>query len=420
MTNIGYACIALGVPFCQQKTIQLRYLSQNKLSKIIETNLDALENIIDYNHANNIFLFRVSSDLIPFGSSSHNQLDWIYVYKDRLNTIRQKITSCGMRVSMHPGQYTILNSPHNNVVENSILDLEYHYSLLNSLSKENKSKIILHIGGVYGDKKESIKRFMTCFNLLDERIKERLVIENDDKFYSIEDTLEISKKIRIPVIFDVLHHQINPPEGNTKDINYWIKECNNTFKETDGKQKIHYSEQNILGKKGSHSQTINAQTFLDFYTSLDNKDLDIMLEVKDKNLSAIKCMNMISEKKDITFLEVEWARYKYKILENDQNDYLDIRNLLKDKSSYPVSEFYKVIDSSLQKTPQKSFQLNAALHIWGYFKNRVSDEQKNKFFQKLKKFESGTMGIAPVKKLLFDYAYQYNDKYLLNSYYFYI
>ncbi len=79
-----------------------------------------------------------------------------------------------------------------------------------------------------------------------------------------------------------------------KNVIDWINECKKTWKEKDGFQKIHYSQQDPLKRTGSHSNTIKIDEFLDFYESLGRKDIDIMLEVKDKNLSALKCINCTS------------------------------------------------------------------------------------------------------------------------------
>lgn len=115
-----------------------------------------------------------------------------------------------MRLSMHPGQYTLLNAINEDVLQRSIADLRYHCDILNLMELDDTSKLILHIGGIYGDKMAAIQRFIFVFHHLDEDIKQRLIIENDDRYYTLEDVLYISDKIQIPVIFDNLHHEILP------------------------------------------------------------------------------------------------------------------------------------------------------------------------------------------------------------------
>ena len=179
--RIGYACLTVGVRDTNFRTCILKNASEENLLDIIEHNLNSLEKIVDYNIENNIKLFRISSDIIPFGSSPANSLEWWNIFNERFLSIGKKIKEAGIRVSMHPGQYTVLNSPIEDVVYRAVKDLEYHNIFLDSLNVNKENKIILHIGGVYGDKESAVNRFIENYKLLDPKIKDRLVIENDDK-----------------------------------------------------------------------------------------------------------------------------------------------------------------------------------------------------------------------------------------------
>ncbi|MEA4988119.1 MAG: UV DNA damage repair endonuclease UvsE [Anaerovorax sp.] len=294
--SIGYACLTIGVPNTDIKSCMMKNASDEKLLELIAYNLNSLENIIDYNVNNNILLFRISSGIIPFGSSSVNQLKWWEIFEAKLSKIGQKIKNNNLRVSMHPGQYTVLNTPKKEVLENSIADLRYHWQFLKSLGVNDTHKIIIHIGGMYGDKNHAMKRFICHFGLLDKELKQRIVIENDDKSYNINDVLEIGSHLSIPVVYDNLHNYVNPYNKNKAD-NDWINECEKTWKVKDGLQKIHYSQQEPFKKPGSHSNHIDMNEFIRFYEILERDNIDIMLEVKDKNLSAIQCINYILNKK---------------------------------------------------------------------------------------------------------------------------
>lgn len=415
--SIGYACLTVGVPNTNQRTCMLKNVSEIKLAEIIKHNLSSLENIIDYNIKNKIKLFRISSDLIPFGSSPVNSLPWWDVFDSEFIKIGEKIKESGMRVSMHPGQYTVLNSPNEEVVKKAYQDLNYHAQILNSLGLGAENKIVLHIGGIYNDKKQAINRFITNYHGLPGRVKERLVIENDDKSYNIFDALEISDILSIPVIFDNLHNLINPCDKQKSEI-YWINQCRNTWKAKDGHQKIHYSQQDPQKKPGSHSQSIQINKFIDFYNSLERKDIDIMLEVKDKNHSAVKCINCTTEDKKIEFLELEWSRYKYKVLENSPMCYAEIRKLLRIKKDYPAVAFYNLIEEAMQTEGTIGNSINAALHVWGYFKDTESDQEKSSFLKSIDEYEQGKISIRTVKNNLWKMAVKYQQSYLLDSYYF--
>ncbi len=291
--RIGYACLAIGVPDTGIKSCIMKNASDAKLFGLISHNLDSLKNIIDYNIKNNIRLFRISSDIIPFGSSTINKIAWWDLFSTEFSRIGKKIKDNNMRVSMHPGQYTLINSPDEEVVKRAIYDLEYHSKVLDCLGVGKEHKIILHIGGVYNDKKSAVSRFVANFCSMPASIRDRIVLENDDKSYNICDVLEIGAAINVPVVFDNLHNEINPCDREKSDA-FWINECKKTWKEDDGIQKIHYSQQDPAKRPGSHSDSILLDKFMAFYYSLERDDIDIMLEVKDKNLSAVNCISSLS------------------------------------------------------------------------------------------------------------------------------
>ena len=114
-----------------------------------------------------------------------------------------------------------------------------------------------------------------------------------------------------------------------------------------------------------------------------------MVEVKDKNLSALKCLNAIVLHSNtipkIKNLENEWAKYKYLVLEHSPKIYNEIRQLLNNKSVYNIVNFYKLIDEALITPIEPGNAVNAALHIWGYFKDSTESQLKQKFFSEVKK-----------------------------------
>lgn len=415
--SIGYACLTVGVQNTDFKKCILKNASESKLRDLIYHNLDSLENIIDYNIKNNIKLYRISSDLIPFGSSYVNTVQWQNEFSKKLQYIGNKIRSSGMRVSMHPGQYTVLNSPNKDVVARSIDDLNYHALVLDSIGVGPEHKIILHIGGIYNDKPLAKKRFISHYKELDDKVKQRLVIENDDKSYNIFDVLEIGQALNIPVVFDNLHNKINNYNTQVRDAE-WINECKKTWSKVDGNQKIHYSQQNPFKRSGSHSNTIEINEFMDFYKSIDREDIDIMLEVKDKNLSAMKCINCTATNRNIKALELEWSKYKYSILERSPSDYLKIRELLKDKKQYPAIDFYNIVENALQKPIDIGNAINAIEHVWGYFKGVATDKEKQKILKEIQNYKQGKGTIGSIKNSLRKIAIKYKEDYLLDSYYF--
>ncbi|WP_027107813.1 UV DNA damage repair endonuclease UvsE [Lacticigenium naphthae] len=416
--SIGYACLTVGIPNTDLKSVTKKNATEERLKEVIQHNLNALENMIDYNSKQNIRLYRISSDLIPFGSSPVNTLNWGEIYGEDFRRIGKKIKNNDLRVSFHPGQYTVLNSPHSDVVERAIEDLRYHNKIMECMEIDFTHKIVVHIGGVYGNKEEAIKRFIQTFRKLDQPIKNRLIIENDDRLYTVEDVLGIAEACSIPVVFDNLHHTANH-QGDPKTEAYWIKEVNNTWREMDGKQKVHYSQQASSKRIGAHTKTIYIGPFLDFYRTLPDTSIDIMLEVKDKNISTIKINNALSIDKNIARLEKEWARYKYAVLEKSPENYQAIRQLLKNKNEYPVIQFYQLIEEAMDTITFEGNAVNAAQHVWGYLNDGAIESEKRAFERNLTKYRNNEGKLRTVKNQLLKLAEKQAKDYLIQSLYFY-
>lgn len=418
--TIGYACITRGPAAGTYRTCRKQNATADYLTTLIEHNLKVLEEMIEYNHKEGIRLFRMSSDIIPFGSDFEtNRLDWSALFKNQFDRIGKKIQAYQMRVSMHPGQYTVLNSPDSGVVERAVDDLSYHTQFMENLNLDASHKLILHIGGVYGDKEAAVDRFAKTYKKLDDAIKKRLIIENDDRSYTINDVLAISRLTGAPVVYDNLHHQINHSGIPESDFDC-IKQAAETWGEEDGRPKVHYSEQQEGGRIGSHSQSVSIDAFLDFYHAVSPLDVDIMLEVKDKNLSARKCLHATTSQPEIKKLELEWARYKYSVLERSPAIYTELRELLKDKENYPVVTFYRLIENALGTPLKIGPSINALDHVWGYLNKHVRDKEKDKFQSLKEAAEKELPALPKAKRYLYKLAEKYEASYLLQSLYFYL
>jgi UV DNA damage endonuclease len=159
---------------------------------------------------------------------------------------------------MHPYQFTLLNAQDQLIVEQSIKDLTYHAEFLDLLMLDRSAKIQIHIGGAYQNKRESISRFIARLEMLHPLIRKRLVIENDERSFTIEDCLQVNKRTVIPVLFDSFHHSIL---NNSESIHKTLEQCSHTWKRNDGPPMIDYSSQNSSGKRGNHAKRINQTDF---------------------------------------------------------------------------------------------------------------------------------------------------------------
>ena len=411
--KIGYACIPLTISARTSKKVLLKNFSEESFLQACAENIRNLKVILIHNINNNIRFFRISSDIIPLASHPINTIDWQTIFKTELEDIGNFIKENDIRVSMHPGQYTVINSPNQEVVKKSIADLEYHCKFLNSLNIDSSHKIILHIGGIYGDKITSKNRFIENYKLLSQNIKERLIIENDERNYSIDDVLEISSLTGAPVVFDNLH---NESYGNN---NYTIPEILTrvikTWKNTKGIPKVHYSQQSYAKKKGAHSSTIFVNEFLKYYNDIKNFDIDIMLEVKDKDISAIKCINILDEltgkEFNPEFLMNEYKKYKLLLLE--RGEYFSNHAYGIAAVNTDVISFYRVIDEALEsfiKPLSFSHSLRTALKL---IENDIKASEKNHIEKLLlnSKFER-------CKTYMHEVAIRNNVESILSTYFF--
>jgi UV DNA damage endonuclease len=285
--KIGYACINTEINCTSNSTFRLSSYSESKLKEKIKQNLDCLKKILEWNIENKIYFFRIGSSLIPFASHAINKFNWQKEFQKEFSKISRIIHQNKIRITMHPDQFVVLNSQNKQVIKNSIKEILYHAQVLDALKLNHKAKIVIHIGGVYGNKEKAIQRFIQTYKKLPQKIKNRLIIENDDKSYSIKDCLQIHKETKIPICFDIFHHQCL---NNNETLNQCFNQIKKTWEKSDGSPILHYSEQKTNGKKGSHSQTISPSKFNKTISQIKSKNFNIMLEVKDKEQSVLKIM----------------------------------------------------------------------------------------------------------------------------------
>lgn len=383
--KIGYACICIGGAHTNYRTCTQKYATTEKLREIIEYNLQSLEAILQYNLAHNILLYRITSDLIPFGSSPINTLPWNIIFQKEFQRIGAFIKQNHMRVSLHPGQYSVLNSPRIEVVARAIDDLLYHAAILDAMELDSTHKMVLHVGGVYGDKPAAIERFIGVYQRLPDAVLRRLVVENDDRYYHIEDVLLISKRIHVPVIFDNLHHAILHSKTEITEMQ-WLDEVKKTWGEEDSIAKIHYCIQDRHKRIGAHAFTIQSKSFLRFLHDVGDRDVDIMLEVKDKNLSALKCLNLIQGY--IQYKKEEWQRYHYLFYLN-QEKYVYWKTLIENETYVPALTFYEEIEFLYKQ----EFTYNDFVILAGFIykegKSMLMDKDKALFTRQYERFLTG-------------------------------
>ena len=271
------------------KTIQERGIEE--LKRRILLNLDDLLKMIEWNEQNGIRVFRLSSELFLHKTNPKVENYNFDFAVNHLKRISKLAKYYGHRLTFHPGQFNNLGTPHPNTFKMTIADLDYHASVLDIMNMDQNSVMVIHGGGVYGNKGETINRWVYNYINLPMKIKKRLVLENCEKSYSIEDCLKIHDKTGIPIVFDTHHfefYKLLHKNETFKEAGYYIPSILETWTKNNIKPKFHVSEQGS-GKIGHHSDYIDILP--KYLLEIPEKYgiyIDIMIEAKMKELSIQK------------------------------------------------------------------------------------------------------------------------------------
>jgi len=293
--KIGYACInstlqtAGGITTnrgMRQKTYNEKGL--NYVSELALQNCRDLVTIVKWNEEMGIKLFRMSSDLFP----------WMTLYEftdlpdyDKIANLLKGVGTLAAkydhRLTFHPSHFNALGSPNPVVIEKTINELNKHSQIMDliGLTISPYNKINIHVGGAYGDKETTLKRWVENYNKLDYNTRKRLTIENDDKanMYSVKELYEgIYKQCGVPIVFDYYHHKfctggLTEQEALELALSTWdgITPCTHY---SESRRKEHLDESI---KAQAHSDLINGP--IETY----GNDIDVVVEAKHKELAVL-------------------------------------------------------------------------------------------------------------------------------------
>jgi UV DNA damage endonuclease len=296
MLNLGYACINTSLQankITTNRTMRRKTFDSKGLDYVSELSLQNVKDLKTYILWNNEFrvkLFRLSSQIFPWMEEYNwSDLKDFEEINDVMGEIGDIATKSNQRLTMHPGPYHCLASPNPKVVKRTINGLNKHSEQFDMMGFEpsNYNKINIHVGGAYGDKKSTLKRFIKNFELLNENTKKRLVIENDDSpnEFSVKDLFDgVYQHIGIPITFDYFHHTFNTGGLTEEEA---LKMASITW--PDGiTQCCHYSESR---RKEKLDESIRPQAHSDIiYNKIETYGLnpDIVIEAKLKEQAIFK------------------------------------------------------------------------------------------------------------------------------------
>ena len=298
--KLGYACINMTLQAAggittnrgmRQKTFNERGLDY--VSELALQNIKDLETIVKWNEEMGIKLFRMSSEIFPwmtyYDFEDLPDYPMIDVYLKNIGALADKY---GQRLTFHPSHFNALGSPNPVVVEKTIKELNAHSDIMDTmnLSPTVYNKINIHIGGAYGDKQATLKRWIDNYYKLDPNTQMRLTVENDDKenMYSVKELYKgISEQCGVPIVFDYYHHKfctggLTEQEALELAASTWPKgivPC------------THYSESR---RKEKLDESIKAQAHSDLIKDTIQTyglDIDVVVEAKHKELAVLNYKN---------------------------------------------------------------------------------------------------------------------------------
>ncbi len=207
--RLGFAVKVLGAGGLPSSDTR-RWQSGPHLSR----SLDLLEPVLDHLAAEDVRVYRMSSSLVPYGTHPDlPELDYrrqIAACEERLAAIGARARAADLRLSTHPGQYTIINSPDPELAAKGMLDLEQDALLLDAMGQGPEAVVVVHVGGVYGDPASALDRWARSYEALSEAARARVVVEHDETAFDLADVLELHRRTGVRVVYDHHHHRCNP------------------------------------------------------------------------------------------------------------------------------------------------------------------------------------------------------------------
>ena len=270
-------------------------LGQAFVESLGKANAKDIVKMLRWNDKYGIKFLRLSSEMFPFASHPEYGYKLAPFVSKELEEAGKVAAELGHRLTTHPGQYTQLGSPRKPVIDNAIRDLDYHAELLSLLKlppqQDRDAVMILHLGGVFGDKAATLDRFRENYNKLPQGVKNRLVLENDDVSWSVHELLPLCEELNIPMVLDFHHHNIifdsDQIREGTKDIVDLFPRILATWKRKNITPKMHYSEPTPSAITGSQRRKHNPRV-----ATLPPcpPDMDLMIEAKDKEQAVFELM----------------------------------------------------------------------------------------------------------------------------------
>lgn len=273
-----------------------RATALQKLNYLASRNLAATSRILLHAANAGIPLYRFSSRLIPLlgHEATADHAFFLYLGKD-FQEVGDIVRRHHMRVSFHPDHFVVLSAEKGEVRQASLGALEGHVQMLRAMGLQDASRLVVHVGGAYGDKPSSIERFKAAVAALPEDVAQLLAVENDDRTFSAKDVLALSESgpRPLPVVIDTLHHLCNPGGLGLADA---LSRAFSTWDGLDEPPKVHLSSPRSDENTRAHADFVRPGDGLQLLEAAREigRDFDVMIEAKQKDLALLRLLDELS------------------------------------------------------------------------------------------------------------------------------
>jgi len=289
--NLGLCCINNTLRknnIFNSRTCIRRTYSVEKAKKLALQNVKDLIPMIEWNNKNNIKCFRLTSNLFPHFTDNVVESYTIDFARADLKIAGDLAKKYGMRILMHPGQFNQVGAMNSVVFDNTVAQLSHLAEILDAMGIDSNGVLIIHGGGMYGDKKKTMVRWVKQFMILPEIVRRRLVLEHCERCYSLYEVLCISLTLKkrghiLPVVFDSHHfdcyEELHPDE---KSLNFQKLAPIIIRSWGDRRPLMHVSNQGS-GRVGHHSDFItNFPPYFFYVRDVLGVSFDVEVEAKAK------------------------------------------------------------------------------------------------------------------------------------------
>ncbi|MDN4494378.1 UV DNA damage repair endonuclease UvsE [Ureibacillus aquaedulcis] len=289
--------------FAQFQKIEDREAAIRKLEQIALKNLENTHRLLKNNFFNEVHFYRLTSRLIPL-ANHEALLDWNYMrpLKEKLQEVGEYATKNNMRIDFHPDHFVVLNSDKREVFTSSIKNLKMHYLLLKGMNINPAHRCVLHVGGKYMEPEKSLESFIDNWGDVPAGIQKMILLENDDKSFTLDDTLYLCEKLGIPLVFDYHHHLAHHQNEHWEEN--WDRVLG-TWSDSPLPIKMHISSPKSEAEFRHHADYVDVNMFFKFLKEIKGTipQIDCMIEAKKKDEALFTLMSEIKKREDVEVID---------------------------------------------------------------------------------------------------------------------